>query len=156
MNLEIVKQAMKENRLQCTHVDWLVRRVELLEEAMKPEYVEPLENDRYLVMTRPVREYMFTLRNACEEYREALKLTGYRLLVARFRHMAEVRLQMALELREKGDRSFIGQETSANAYNRCADELLTCLDGKTPPPVGEQWPDADGALVEMVEPSHAN
>lgn len=28
MNLDIVKQAMKENRLQATHVDWLVSQIE--------------------------------------------------------------------------------------------------------------------------------
>jgi hypothetical protein len=66
------------------------------------------------------------------------------LLVARWRKMAEIREGLARVRREAGEiTTAIAHSSAADGYTRCSDELLTFMEGKTPPPVGEQWEDAE-------------
>lgn len=73
------------------------------------------------------------------ENKEALSL-----LIARWRKMASVRQGLAQDRRDRGEiTAAIGHSSAADGYSRCADELLTFMEGKTPPPVGEQWKEAE-------------
>lgn len=66
------------------------------------------------------------------------------LLVARWRSMAEIREGLAQERRDSGEiTAAIGYESGAKCYLRCAAELETYMEGKTPPPVGQVWNTAE-------------
>ena len=59
--------------------------------------------------------------------------------------MAEVRERHALKDLKRGKiNSAIAFENAAKAYMRCAEEVDAVIAGKTPPAVGEYWPEVSG------------
>lgn len=61
--------------------------VDRLQEVLKPSYVEPAANGRDLVMTEPVREHVFALRNQGSEARQHGFATGVVYALARLVEM---------------------------------------------------------------------
>jgi hypothetical protein len=64
-----------------------------------------------------------------------------RCVVARFRHMAAVRKEVAETWRKKKESTVaVHCEERAECYTRCADELERFIGGETPPEPGCEWP----------------